>query len=60
MPELCYLLILFTMHPEAKELTDRKLETKPSAYQIRIMADIKKLAKDALIALYESEKTEKS
>ena len=31
-PELCYLLILFSLHPAAKELTEKKLETKPGAY----------------------------
>ena len=55
MPELCYLLIVFSLHPAAKELTERKLETKPSAYQSRIRADIAKLARDALISLHESE-----
>ena len=59
-PELCYLLILFSLHPDAKELTERKLETKPSAYQNSIHSDIKKLARDALISLHESENTEKS
>ena len=36
-PELCYLLILFSLHPMAKELTERKLETKPPEYQFRIV-----------------------
>ena len=60
MPELCYLLILFSLHPDAKELTERKLESKAAAYQSRITSDIQKLARDGLIALHESENTEKS
>ena len=31
-PELCYLLIVFSVHPAAQELMDKKLECKPSAY----------------------------
>ena len=31
-PELCYLLIVFSLHPHAQELTMRKLETKPLAH----------------------------
>ena len=31
-PELSYLLIYFSLHPLAKELTERKLESKPAAY----------------------------
>jgi len=54
-PELCYLLIMFSLHPAAKELTARKLETKPIAYQTRIRSDIGKLARDALISLHESD-----
>ena len=59
-PELCYLLIYFSVHPVAKELTERKLETKPNAYQQKILGDIARLAKEALIALHESESAEKS
>ena len=58
--ELCYLLIYFSLHPLAKELTDRKLESKPSAYQTRILSDIATLARDAFISLHESEHTDKS
>ena len=59
-PELCYLLIVFSVHPLAQELMEKKLESKPSAYQRRIRADIAKLAKDALVCLHESQQTEKS
>ena len=31
-PELCYLLLVFSFHPVGKELTERKLEAKPIAY----------------------------
>ena len=58
-PELCYLLIFFSVHPEAKELTERKLESKAMAYRQRILADIARLAKEALVALYESDSGEK-
>ena len=53
-PELCYLLILFSVHPVAKELTERKLEAKANAYRHRILSDISKLAKEAFIALHDS------
>ena len=59
-PELCYLFNVFSLHPQAKELTAKKLETKPIAYQTRILTDIERLAREALIALHESDQTEKS
>ena len=59
-PELCYLLILFSLHPAAKELTEKKLETKPGAYQSRIISDIGKLAREALISLHEPDHADKS
>ena len=59
-PELCYLLIFFSVHPAARELTERKLEGKAVAYRQRIILDISKLAKEALIALHDSDNAEKS
>ena len=60
LPELCYLLIFFSVHPTARELTERKLEGKAIAYRQRIIQDISKLAKEALIALHDSDNSEKS
>ena len=59
-PELCYLLIFFSVHPVAKEFTERKLECKPRAQRQRIIPDINELAKEALILLHDSENLEKS
>lgn len=59
-PELCYLLIFFSVHPVAKELVWRKIESKASNQRQRILSDLSKLAKEALFALHDSENTEKS
>lgn len=58
-PELCYLLLVFSVHPHAKELTARKLEAKPVAFQNRILSIITSLAKEALVSLHEAEHSPK-
>ena len=59
-PELCYLFIYFSMQPSAKSMIIKKIESKGNEYTERILRDIASLSHLALLALYESENTEKS
>ena len=59
-PELGFLFIYFSIQPSAKEMVIDKIQAKGNEYTERILRDISELSHKAILALHESENTEKS
>ena len=59
-PELCFLFIYFSIQPSAKEMVINRIQAKGNEYTERILRDISELSHKAILALHESENTEKS